>query len=940
MTRLLAIALVVVMCVSPVKAEEKPLRGVALVIGQSEYTGLPALTNPASDARAIEGLLEDLGFDVTGVTDRDGRKLRRDLERFVEDAEGADAAIIYYAGHGIEAGGENWLVPVDADPKSIEDVARNLVPLTRVLDDLRAAVPLTIFLIDACRSNPFPPGSIAREDGRDLPMSGAGLGTPRGFAAIEPGSTDEIGTVIGFAAEPGLPALDGEPGANSPYAAAILRHLSALTGSEFGLVMRMVTEEVYLKTDTRQRPWVNESLRKQLFFGEPGAPLAGEEGVITGERRTLLLRIAALEEPVRRQVEGIAASDKVPLDTLFGILAALGETELPRDAESLEKALRAQSAKLKEILDERAALNVDDPDLVRLVGLADQAMSEGAIKAARGFLNEAKARVGTTRDSIEAIEAQVKAKRVANADVLARSGGAAELDFDFAAAARDYADAFQWVRDADLVLAAKFKTYEGDALQSIGYFRGDNQAMADAAAAYEVALGLAGRDENPQQWAKTSNNLANVHLRAGERELGIAPLRKAIALYRDVLSVDGSSPRQRATTLSNLGIALNTLAQRTNDGAVYAEAEKAFTDALALRDKASDPAGWAIDMFNAANLDVSLADRNVEPARYKAAEDKIRAALALIDPAANRIEWAQAKNNLAIALRAQGANARDAARVREALAIYEEILPVFDRKTFPLDWGNTQGNMAIAHTNLGAMEVNAAAFETAVGHFRLALEEVTRERTPMFWAKLQNAYGMTLQVLGTMKSDTAMVEQAAAAFRAALEVRTRSVNAELWAESQQLLASTLSGLASSKGDTALADEAIAAYRAAREVFTREDFPQDWRSASSGLAMALQGRGILTQDLGILTEAESIYREVMAATDRQSAPLDWAAAMKDIATIQFMLGTTRMNKAEVEDSIRSFDAALEVYREHGGFMDRMMIGAMRDNAAKALDLFKE
>jgi hypothetical protein len=104
-------------------------------------------------------------------------------------------------------------------------------------------------------------------------------------------------------------------------------------------------------------------------------------------------------------------------------------------------------------------------------------------------------------------------------------------------------------------------------------------------------------------------------------------------------------------------------------------------------------------------------------------------------------------------------------------------------------------------------------------------------------------------------------------------------------------------------------------------------------------MALQGRGILTQDVGVLTEAEAIYREVMAATDRDTSPLDWAAAMKDIATIQFMLGTTRMNKAEVEESIRSFDAALEVYKEHGGFMDRMMIGAMRDNAVKALGLFK-
>ena len=163
--------------------------------------------------------------------------------------------------------------------------------------------------------------------------------------------------------------------------------------------------------------------------------------------------------------------------------------------------------------------------------------------------------------------------------------------------------------------------------------------------------------------------------------------------------------------------------------------------------------------------------------------------------------------------------------------------------------------------------------------------------------------------------------------------------AEQWAESQQLLASTLSAIASKTSDPLLADEAIAAFRAARDVFTREAFPSDWMPVSSGLASALQGKGILKQDVKILEEAEVIYKEVMSATDKDKAPLDWAAAMKDIATIQFMLGTTRMNKAEVEQSLESFDAALAVFAVHGSFMDRMMIGAMRNNAVQALELFK-
>ncbi len=490
MTRIVSILLIVLAFVLPAEAQDKAMRGVALVIGQSKYEHLPALANPESDARAIEAMLEDLGFDVTGVTDRNAKKLARDLERFAEDAEGADAAIIYYSGHGIEAGGENWLVPVDADLSALEDVSANLVPLSGVLDELRANVPLTIFLIDACRSNPFPPGAVARKQGAEVAMSGSGLGTPRGFTPMDSGGTDEIGTVIGFAAEPGLPALDGEPGGNSPYAAALLRHLSAMAGSEFGLVMRMVTEEVYLKTETRQRPWVNESLRKQLYFGAPEKLPVGEDGVITGERRKLLLTIAALPGPERQQVEKIAKADTVPLDMLYGVLAALGETQIPKDPASLEAALKAQAARLRTMLDERKALSTDDPDLKRLVAAADRAMSEGAIKAARGFLDEAKGAIEKTRAVIEDVEAQAKAKRLANAEILLKSAEAAEFDFDFAAAASDYAAAFDWVKNADAGLAAKYKTREADALQSIFTYRGSREALDRAIAAYQTALTL------------------------------------------------------------------------------------------------------------------------------------------------------------------------------------------------------------------------------------------------------------------------------------------------------------------------------------------------------------------------------------------------------------------------------------------------------------------
>lgn len=940
MSRLVLAFCLLVLWFSPLAAEEPhTLKGVALVVGQSKYQHIAALPNPANDARDIEKLLEDLGFEVTGVADRDARKLRRDLERFAEDAEGADVAIVYYSGHGIEAGGENWLVPVDANLESLAEAGTSLVPLSGVLDGLKATVPITIVLLDACRSDPFPPGAVVKRGGDSLAISPGGLGVPRGFAQVPSASSQSLGVVIGYAAEPGQPALDGEAGANSPYAAAILRHLSALPGTEFGLVMRMVTEEVYLKTRAQQRPWLNESLRRQLYFGAAPAAGEGEEAMITGERRKLLLTIADLPDPQRRQIERIATADGVSLDTLYGVLRALGQTDLPQDPESLDRLLRAQAARLKTMADENRGLAVDDPAIAELMAAADRAMSEGAIATARDFFARAKEAVESSRGAIETAEARANAKRIANAAVLVKSAEAAELDFDHAAAAGDYAAAFDWVKDADLALAARYKTYEADAFQAIGSLRGEAQAFDKAIAAYGQARALIGRDIDARQWAKATNNLANVHLRLGERNLDAAPLETAIGLYREALSVEAADSPERATTLSNLGIALNTLAERRNDGRLFTEAEAAFAEAIASHDRTKNPKSRAIDLLNAANLDVALADRNGEPQRLDSAVRKIEEALQAIDPVTDRIEWAQAKNNLAIAWRIQGTNAGDVARVRQSLATYEEVLLVFDRKSFPLDWGNTNGNIAIAHTTIGAMEANLPEFEKALDYYRPAFEEVTRERAPVFWAKLNNSFGMTLQVIGQMKSDPQLMEQAADAFRKSLSVRRKEINAEQWADSQQRLASALSSMASARADVKLADEAIAAYKSARQVFSREAFPADYLSVSSGLAMALQGKGILTQDVSVLREAEAIYREVLAATDRNKAPRDWASATKDVATIQFMLGTTLMDKAMVEESIRNFDRALDEFKRSGSFMDRMMIGAMRDNAAKALDLFK-
>ena len=233
LSALLVAALIVVLPSVSAAQDQHALRGVALVIGQSKYEHLSPLPNPANDADAIEALLADLGFDSVRRADRDAKTLARDLERFAEDAEEADVAVLYYSGHGIEAGGENFLVPVDADLSALDDAGLKLVPVSALIEKLKATVPVAIVMLDACRNNPFPlSGSTLRLDPGAEPVAvgGVGLGASRGAASLNVAETEKpagenVGTVIAFAAEPGKVALDGEPGQNSPYAAALLRHL-------------------------------------------------------------------------------------------------------------------------------------------------------------------------------------------------------------------------------------------------------------------------------------------------------------------------------------------------------------------------------------------------------------------------------------------------------------------------------------------------------------------------------------------------------------------------------------------------------------------------------------------------------------------------------------------------------------------------------------------
>ena len=139
----------VMLCATAMADEDGQLSGMALVIGQSDYEHLDPLANPENDARKIEELLDGLGFETEIRLDRTVRRLRRDLDGFVEDAEGTDVALVYYSGHGIEAGGENYLLPIDTDVASLARADTDLVALSDLVQRLMSAAKIAIILVDA-----------------------------------------------------------------------------------------------------------------------------------------------------------------------------------------------------------------------------------------------------------------------------------------------------------------------------------------------------------------------------------------------------------------------------------------------------------------------------------------------------------------------------------------------------------------------------------------------------------------------------------------------------------------------------------------------------------------------------------------------------------------------------------------------------------------------
>ncbi len=232
----------------------------AFVVGNSAYQYTSVLPNPVSDAQDVAARLRDLGWDVSLQLDLSRAAMLSAFATFSRQLQPDDLSLVYFAGHALQMGGENYLAPVDARIENAEGVRRQFVPLNAFLADLSRLSRTRIVILDACRDNPF-----AESLGADGQKSRSAEAGAKGLARVYAG----VGSFIVFSTQPGNVALDGT-GRNSPFTSALLQHMP-LAGADVHAVMRRVRADVQQETNEAQVPWENSSLIDEVAFAAAGA---------------------------------------------------------------------------------------------------------------------------------------------------------------------------------------------------------------------------------------------------------------------------------------------------------------------------------------------------------------------------------------------------------------------------------------------------------------------------------------------------------------------------------------------------------------------------------------------------------------------------------------------------------------------------------------------
>jgi formylglycine-generating enzyme required for sulfatase activity len=253
--RLVQVGLVLVSWMLVVAPSAYAQKRVALMIGNSVYQHTPKLRNPANDAADLALSLKKHGFEVIEGYDLDKASFDRKIRDFAAALTGAETGLFFYAGHGLQVAGQNYLVPIDAKAETVDALEFEMVRVDVVHRIMERQTNTNILFLDACRDNP-----LARNLARSMGTRSSEVG--RGLAVVESG----IGTLISFSTQPGNVALDGT-GRNSPFAGALAKHISSAR-EDLSAILISVRNEVMNQTQRKQVPWEHSALTGRFYFNQ------------------------------------------------------------------------------------------------------------------------------------------------------------------------------------------------------------------------------------------------------------------------------------------------------------------------------------------------------------------------------------------------------------------------------------------------------------------------------------------------------------------------------------------------------------------------------------------------------------------------------------------------------------------------------------------------
>lgn len=280
---------------------------VALVVGNGAYQHATVLSNPANDAQDLAAALGEVGFDTLLGLDLDKRSFELKVREFARKLGQADVGLLFYAGHGLQVSGQNYLLPVDAKLESERDLDFEAIRLDFVLKqmELERESKTSIVFLDACRDNP-----IARTLARTMGTRSASVG--QGLAQVQSG----IGTFIAYSTQPGNVALDGT-GRNSPFAAALVKRVKE-PGRNLTAVMIDVRKDVLTQTAGKQVPWDHSSLTGDFYFHLASAPSAAPKPgpASVSEAEALQQRLRRLEDELKKKSDLASTAAAVQLAQL------------------------------------------------------------------------------------------------------------------------------------------------------------------------------------------------------------------------------------------------------------------------------------------------------------------------------------------------------------------------------------------------------------------------------------------------------------------------------------------------------------------------------------------------------------------------------------------------------------------------------------------------